>query len=103
MLEKLFGRANARGGDPLNAAMLADLDVMSVEWDLLREIQASLRLLPEVILQYVKGHQDTRRAYMQLSLLAQLNVDADNQAKIINNSLGKLIPLSLCHLMLEPL
>jgi hypothetical protein len=29
MLEKLFGREKARGGEPLNAAMLADLDVMS--------------------------------------------------------------------------
>ena len=95
MLEKLFGRAKARGGEPLHVAMLADLDVMSAEWDLLREIQASLRLLPEVILKYVKGHQDTRQAYMQLSLLAQLNVDADDQAKEYQQQHGKAHPFVL--------
>jgi hypothetical protein len=102
MLEKLFGRAKARSGEPMNAAMLVELDVMSAKWDLLREIQVSLRLLPEVSLQYVQGHQDTRRAYMQLSLLAQMWMLTTKQ-KSINNSMGKLIPLSLCHLTLAPL
>ncbi len=89
MLDKLFGIARVREGGPLTAAMLEELDVMVAEWDLLREIQESLRLLPDVKLTYVKGHQDTHRAYARLSLISQLNVDADDKAKSFNTNMGK--------------
>jgi ribonuclease HI len=56
------------------------LDVMTPEWDVLIEIQKSLRKLPGVRLEYVKGHQDQEAAYESLPLLAQLNVDADRIA-----------------------
>ena len=56
------------------------LDVLRPEWDVLIEIQEALRSLPGVTLQYVKGHQDRDNEYQQLSLMAQLNVDADHMA-----------------------
>jgi hypothetical protein len=34
MLEKLFGRAKAQSGEPMNAVTLVELDVISAEWDL---------------------------------------------------------------------
>jgi hypothetical protein len=95
MLEKLFGRTKVKSGEPLIAAQLKELDVMTAEWDLLMEIQVSLRLLPEVELTYVKGHQDASRAYSRLSLLAQLNVDADDKAKEFQEQHGKAHPFVL--------
>ena len=95
MLEKLFGRTRVKSGVPLTAAMLGELDVMTAEWDLLKEIQVSLGLLPEVKLTYVKGHQDATRAYNRLPLLAQLNVDADDKAKEFQTQHGKAHPFVL--------
>jgi hypothetical protein len=57
-----------------------ELDPMCPEWDVLIEIQAALRELPRVRLQYVAGHQDKKKAYNTLPLLEQLNVDADRIA-----------------------
>ena len=59
---------------------LASLDVLDAEWDLLVEIQDALRELPGVDITYVKSHQDDKRAYASLPLMAQLNVDADRLA-----------------------
>ncbi|KAI2499830.1 hypothetical protein MHU86_14647 [Fragilaria crotonensis] len=56
------------------------LDVLIPEWDILIEIQQSLKRLPGVRLEYIKGHQDEESSYENLSLLAQLNVDADRIA-----------------------
>ena len=56
------------------------LDVMSADWDVLIELQESLKKLPGMKLQHVRGHQDLHTPYRNLSLLAQLNVDADHQA-----------------------
>ena len=42
----------------------AVLDVLDPEWDLLVEIQTTLRRqLPRVTLQYVKGHQDNKAGF----------------------------------------
>jgi hypothetical protein len=40
----------------------------------------------------VKGHQDSHRAYHRLSLLAQLNVDADDKAREYQQQYGKAHP-----------
>lgn len=58
------------------------LHVMSADWDvLLIELQESfLKLLPGVSLQHVRGHQEIHTPYRNLTLLAQLNVNADHQA-----------------------
>ena len=56
------------------------LDVLSPEWDVLIEIQHSMKRLSGVRLEYIKGHQDQEIPYERLSVLAQLNVDADRIA-----------------------
>jgi hypothetical protein len=92
-LERLFGSKTVKDGEPLAVASLVELDVLCAEWDLLIAIQASLRLLPEVKLTYVKGHQDSHRAYHRLTLLAhQLNVDADDKAREYQQQYGKAHP-----------
>ncbi|KAI2499252.1 hypothetical protein MHU86_15239 [Fragilaria crotonensis] len=48
--------------------------------------------MPEVILQHVKGHQDCETQYRHLSLLAQLNVDADAQASQYQREHGSFQP-----------
>jgi hypothetical protein len=51
------------------------------DWDLTHETAESLRLLPKPPqLVHVKGHQDDHQDYSELSLEAQLNVDADTEA-----------------------
>jgi hypothetical protein len=78
MLDRVYQPAASANGDD---RILAAMDVMEPEWDFLVEIQATLRELPWVRLQYVKGHhQDNRVSYDRLPLLAQLNVDADKRA-----------------------
>ena len=57
--------------------MEVELDVLCLDWEVLNEIQRSMKQLPKVNLQYVKGHQDTDTKLGRLSLLAQLNVEAD--------------------------
>lgn len=52
-------------------------------------------MLPNVKLTYVKGHQDSHRAYSRLSLLAQLNVDADDKAAEYQRHFGKAHPFVL--------
>ena len=56
------------------------LDVKCPEWDLLSIIIEELEKWPDLRLQHVRGHQDRTTAYDCLSLLAQLNVDADTMA-----------------------
>jgi hypothetical protein len=68
------------------------LDVLDPEWDLLNEIQITLRLLPDVTLEYVKGHQDDHTDYSRLSLMAQLNVDADSLATGYQQEVGRMFP-----------
>ena len=56
------------------------LDLLTPNWDVLIEIQRSMEQLPQIRLEYVKGHQDRDLPYDQLSLMAQLNVDANTKA-----------------------
>jgi ribonuclease HI len=95
MLKTLFGEDNVRERRPLEVHDLRALDVMIAEWDLLNEIQMSLRQLPEVVLQYVKGHQDRNRTYASLPLFAQLNVDADDKAGEYQQEFGRPHPFVL--------
>ena len=62
------------------------------EWDIVRGIQALLQGMPDVRLQHVKGHQDREIPYHRLSLLAQLNVDADTQASRYQRDFGSFQP-----------
>ena len=68
---------------------LQDLDVLTAEWDLLIEIQNTLRQIQGVKLKHIKGHQDKTGAYRSLSILAQLNVDADDKAREYRREHGK--------------
>lgn len=72
-----------------------NLPVLSADWDVLIEIQESLKLLPGMHLQHVRGHQDLHTPYHQLSLLAQLNVDADHQASRYQRLHGAVRPYVL--------
>ena len=53
-------------------------DSLAADWDVVHEIVESRRQLnhPPTIT-HIKGHQDKHKSYEQLSLPAQLNVDAD--------------------------
>ncbi|KAI2506424.1 hypothetical protein MHU86_8050 [Fragilaria crotonensis] len=68
------------------------LDPTIPEWDIIRGIQVLLQEMPEITIQHVKGHQDRDIPYRNLSLLAQLNVDADAQASRYQQELGSFQP-----------
>ena len=91
MLNTLY-EDGIRGDD--GAKQLAELDVLDNEWDLLVEIQDTLRELPGVDLTYVKGHQDDRTPYERLPLMAQLNVDADRLAGEFQRECGAQRPFT---------
>jgi hypothetical protein len=56
---------------------------MDADWDILQAIITTLRLFPKTpAVLHVTGHQDRRTSYANLSLPAQLNVDADKLAGI---------------------
>ena len=72
---------DAQGNEIDRAARyIHQLDPLFPEWDIVVNIRRKLHLLPDLILKHVKGHQDRRIQYQNLSLLAQLNVDADRKA-----------------------
>jgi hypothetical protein len=56
------------------------LNVLCPDWDILIEIQHAMQLLPDLTLQFIKGHQDEEMPYAQLPLKAQLNCNADKLA-----------------------
>ncbi|KAI2509155.1 hypothetical protein MHU86_5274 [Fragilaria crotonensis] len=68
------------------------LDPTLPDWDVIRGIQVLLQQMPELKLKHVKGHQDRDIPYRHLSLLAQLNVDADAQASQYQRDLGSYRP-----------
>jgi hypothetical protein len=68
------------------------LDVLIPDWDVLIEIQRSLDQLPQIKLQYVKGHQDRDTPYAQLNQKAQLNVYADAKAGQYQDEFGAVRP-----------
>lgn len=67
---------------------------MSADWDVFIEIQESLKSLPGLVRQHVRGHQDLHTPYRKLSLLAQLNVDADHQASRYKRLYGAERPIA---------
>jgi exonuclease III len=71
---------NMRGG-PVDMDSGALEHPLRSDWDVLNEIRYTLGELPQNrTFKWVKGHQDRERSYDQLSLDAQLNVDADRLA-----------------------
>ena len=95
MLEKLFGERNLREQTELGVECLQELDVLTAEWDLLNEIQITLRQLQNVKLKHVKGHQDATRDYQTLPIMAQLNINADEKAREYQREYGKAHPFVL--------
>jgi Reverse transcriptase-like len=80
---------------------------MMEEWDIMAEIWTSMREFNEdrISIQHIKGHSDSKQSYNTLSLLQQLNVDADRLAnEYIQNNMTKdycwatLLPSSGVHL-----
>lgn len=98
LLDTLFGRQQGMPAAATPTKFSATrmlIDPLIPEWDLLIEIRNSLQLLPEVQLVYVKGHQDQNNAYERLTLLAQLNIDADNMASQYQRNFGRAHPYAL--------
>ena len=84
---------------------------MGPEWDVIAEILATTKEMPRQIrpkLGYVRGHQDKSVEYSQLSLEAQLNVDADALADKwlrdhpeFDHSMVPVLPSSGCQINLQ--
>ena len=54
---------------------------LKADWDVTHEIISTLQAMSlQVMFEHVKGHQDDHTAYENLSLEAQMNVDADAEA-----------------------
>lgn len=86
MIDRLFSKVSS--GTSNQPHTLDTLDPLLAEWDLLVEIQTSLRLLSGVSVVYVKAHQDGRRSVDQLPLMAPLNVEADALAPTYQQQYG---------------
>ncbi|KAI2494762.1 hypothetical protein MHU86_19757 [Fragilaria crotonensis] len=71
------------------------LDALRPDWDVLIEIQEAMHRLPNVRLTYVRGHQDRKKRYESLTLMGQLNVNADHEAGIFQDVHGLERPLVL--------
>ena len=56
------------------------LDPLSPEWDVVYGVQQLLQSMPGLTVKHIKGHQDRATEYNRPSLLAQLNIDADELA-----------------------
>ena len=67
---------------------------LCAEWDLLINIKRLLAEMPGLILQHVKGLQDRQVSYESLTLLAQLNVDADDLANWFQGEHGTVRPFA---------
>ncbi|KAI2503136.1 hypothetical protein MHU86_11327 [Fragilaria crotonensis] len=90
LLDTLFGlKANAQSRSSLQCTQLVELDVMIPEWDVLIMIQERMRRLPLIDIQHIQGHQDKHKPYDELTLLAQLNVDADHKASSFQRTFGR--------------
>jgi hypothetical protein len=53
---------------------------MIAEWDIISEIYEAKKEINEIRIQHIKGHADDHQPYDKLTLLQQLNVDADRLA-----------------------
>jgi hypothetical protein len=94
LLDRLFGK-KAKTAEECYGSAIQDVNVLTPDWDLLIEIKYALQRLPGVSLKFVKGHQDRRRRYEAISLLAQLNIDADDLATHYQNAHGRALPFAL--------
>ena len=69
------------GLDDMPEPIIAPLDPLSAEWNVVGKFSFLLLDLPQRTLNHVRGHQDRTVHYQSLSLLSsQLNVDADSLA-----------------------
>ena len=81
--------------DDLLQSLKNPSSTMASDWDVLNEICCTLDELPfRPTIRHIKGHQDRDTEYTQLSLSAQLNVDADAQATIFQDNYGRPRPLA---------
>ena len=69
------------------------LNVLCPDWDILIEIQHALLRLLNLTLQYIQGHQDAKKPYQELPLLAQINCDADAAAGEYQDQHGCVRPI----------
>ena len=79
ILDTLFGVEQSKN-DCQAIKKLNEIETLSPDSDVIVELQAALAALPGITLRHIKGHQDRKTSYDRLSLLAQLNVDADHLA-----------------------
>jgi len=64
------------------------------DWDIINEINLTLRDLQfPIFVEWIKGHQDNKKPYRDLCLLAQLNVDADKAAGQFQDQYGEHRPV----------
>ena len=90
ILWKWLPRDGTQGVDP-NISMR---DPLMSDWDVLVEAYTLLKSMPGITLEYVRGHQDRHTSYANLTLLAQLNVDADAMAEKFQIEKGGIRPLA---------
>ena len=84
--------AHADHGDPDTSILYANYSnqTMVLDWDVLTMIEQTLNNhLCSLDIAHIKGHQDDEELYESLSLLAQLNVDADKIAKQYQHKHGQ--------------
>jgi hypothetical protein len=98
LLQTLQGKPTTPIHPGLDAPILLEgkavrLDVLQPDWDVLIEIQHAMTHLPEIQLQFIRGHQDCSSQFARLSLLAHLNVEADSMAASYQNTYGADRPL----------
>lgn len=94
LLDAMFQEPVA-ASEPMSVPVLRDpqeCDPLSPEWDLVGNILQSLQDHPDIRLQHIKGHQDRTASYRSLSLLAQLNIDADGMANRYQREYGQCSP-----------
>jgi hypothetical protein len=80
LLDTISAKGSADEDNKPKVKKLHELSVDSPEWDIVSNIIALLHSQPGLKLKYARGHQDRTIPYDNLSLLAQLNVDADEMA-----------------------
>ena len=91
LLDTLFGKADSSTYQQAHSN-LPVLDPLQADWDILVEICHALEKRPGLTFQHIKGHQDRKTQYSRLSLLAQLNVDADCLASDYQEEYGSARP-----------
>ena len=94
LLDTLFGTALS-AQDCQAIKTLQSTDALQADWDVVVEIHRALAVLPGITLRHIKGHQDRKTRYDNLTLLAQLNVDADDMATLYQTSHGRQRPIVL--------